>query len=679
MKFGSAKQRFGIVCPILLVMASYGVTHWLSQKASNQQQAEDSSSATDRQSLPTGEEIYNRFLEVSGGEDEIDQITSFHIQGEYVIQGAENTGEIELYYQRPDKLSFRVRLPEVGEFKRILNGSNGWSSGPQGELVKLQGKQLEDLRKQSRRAFSVIPQRSAIESFETIGIEQIKDQDCYAVKLKLKGVDNPVNEFFDCSTGFLVAREETNHNAQGKYELTGFISHYTRFGSLMIATQWDHQAAGQEWRARYTEIKLNVDIDSNVFTPPSGTEDTYAHRSDEEYYGNYVLPDGRVLSGGPFETPGTLLYYELQTLSINGLFKPSANNEDVYDSINDKGLTLRFSRDDRERVDGLSFRQSSDTLFHARKLPMGLEHVTFDNKGITLGGNLFLPPGKGPFGAVVFVSGSGDLHRQIGPIATFFLQHGIAVLSYDKRGVGQSEGKWREASFEIMAGDALAGVQLLRSRKEIDRKKIGIVGSSEGGWIAPIVAAKSPDVSFMILRAGPGQTNLETSLHELQNDLGVTGIEQAHIDRAIAHRKRINEFLRSGKTHKAMVEALIEPIKNEDWYKSIYGFSTPLSGWRWGFFSRNAGIDPPKIVEELSIPILWFLGEKDQNVDTKASIPRIKAAFDKSPGEDETLIVIPKVAHSFTVEDKSGKRVLSPGFFDVMEQWLVDRNLSQKQ
>ncbi len=145
--------------------------------------------------------------------------------------------------------------------------------------------------------------------------------------------------------------------------------------------------------------------------------------------------------------------------------------------------------------------------------PYRVEDVTYENKagGVHLAGTLTLPSGSGPFPAVILITGSGAQdrdesllgHKPFLVLADYLTRRGIAVLRVDDRGVGGSTGKTMNSTSEDFAGDALTGLGFLKERKEIDAQKIGLVGHSEGGIIAPIAAAVK-DVAFIVLMAGTG-------------------------------------------------------------------------------------------------------------------------------------------------------------------------------
>ena len=149
--------------------------------------------------------------------------------------------------------------------------------------------------------------------------------------------------------------------------------------------------------------------------------------------------------------------------------------------------------------------------------PYREEDVAYENPAanVRIAGTLTLPEGKGPFPAVLLIAGSGPLdrdetvhfHKPFLVLADHLTRQGIAVLRVDKRGVGKTTGEFAEATILDLADDVRAGVEYLKSRKEIDPKRIGLLGHSEGGVVGPILASQSPDVAFLVMLAGVGQNN----------------------------------------------------------------------------------------------------------------------------------------------------------------------------
>ncbi|MEO8071135.1 MAG: alpha/beta fold hydrolase, partial [Acidobacteriota bacterium] len=137
--------------------------------------------------------------------------------------------------------------------------------------------------------------------------------------------------------------------------------------------------------------------------------------------------------------------------------------------------------------------------------------LTFASGSLTLGGTLTLPAGRGPFPAIVLLTGSGPQNRDeeifgFRPflvLATHLAQQGIAVLRYDDRGVGSSSGSVSNSTTSDFADDARAALALLAARPEIDKRRLGLLGHSEGAVVAALVAAQSPEIAFVVLMAPP--------------------------------------------------------------------------------------------------------------------------------------------------------------------------------
>jgi cephalosporin-C deacetylase-like acetyl esterase len=131
-----------------------------------------------------------------------------------------------------------------------------------------------------------------------------------------------------------------------------------------------------------------------------------------------------------------------------------------------------------------------------------IETVAFTNGEVCVVGDYYKPTTPGPHPAVVFTHGSGDAGRDNGRYqeeAEYFAEEGIASLVFDKRGYGDSEGDWRTASFEDLALDAIAAVDHLKSRNDVDHSRIGLRGASQSGWVLPVAASKSESIRYLIL------------------------------------------------------------------------------------------------------------------------------------------------------------------------------------
>ncbi len=219
--------------------------------------------------------------------------------------------------------------------------------------------------------------------------------------------------------------------------------------------------------------------------------------------------------------------------------------------------------------------------------------VSFRNtsQDIALAGMLFVPDGEGPFPAVVVVHGSGTSRRDNGwylTLTDFLQKNGIVVLLPDKRGSEQSEGNWRTADFHDLATDTLAGIDYLRAQSDVEISTIGVVGMSQGGWIAPIVASESERLSFLITLAGSAVTPAEQLRYEENHNLRQMGFLPG-VSNAIA----------------LLSTAYIKGIGQRDFWQAVGSFD-PLPYW-----------------EALDVDAFVLFGSEDTNVPSARSAARL--------------------------------------------------------
>ena len=222
------------------------------------------------------------------------------------------------------------------------------------------------------------------------------------------------------------------------------------------------------------------------------------------------------------------------------------------------------------------------------------EEISFRNTAqqLQLGGLLFAPQGEGPFPAVVVIHGSGTSRRDSGwylKLTQYLQQNGIAVLLPDKRGSEKSEGNWRTADFHDLATDTLAGVEYLKNRDPIAVSQIGIVGMSQGGWIAPIVASQSDDIDFVVTLVGSAVTPAEQLVYEENYNIRQMGFLPG-FSNVLAH----------------LSSAHIRYVRMADWYDPI------------------AEYDPIPLWQVMSVEALVLYGRDDTNVPSVESAARLR-------------------------------------------------------
>ncbi|MDH4403511.1 MAG: alpha/beta fold hydrolase [Flavobacterium sp.] len=311
------------------------------------------------------------------------------------------------------------------------------------------------------------------------------------------------------------------------------------------------------------------------------------------------------------------------------------------------------------------------------------EEVVFENKSanINLAGTLSIPTKEGVFPAVILISGSGAQnrdeellgHKPFLVIADYLTKNGIAVLRFDDRGTAMSKGNYATATTLDFATDVEAAVLYLQTRNEIDQKKIGLIGHSEGGMIAPIVASKSKRVSFIVLLAGTGIPGDELLL--LQQELigKASGISENDLTKIKLSNSEIfnivNKATNPDQMRKDITDQINKSIKSDPESKIPEGISESdfidmqvsqlLSPWMQFFIKYN----PALALEKVKCPVLALNGDKDMQVPSKVNLDAINNALVKGGNKKVTIKELPNLNHLFQ-ECKTG----APQEYSEIEQ-----------
>jgi pimeloyl-ACP methyl ester carboxylesterase len=314
--------------------------------------------------------------------------------------------------------------------------------------------------------------------------------------------------------------------------------------------------------------------------------------------------------------------------------------------------------------------------------------------GVRLAGTLTTPPGNGPFPAVVLVSGSGPHDRNGGGgawkpflvIADNLARHGIATLRYDKRGHAQSTGDYAASTSVDFADDAEAAVHFLRGRSEIARDRVGMIGHSEGGMIAPMVAARSEAVAFIILLAGPGLPGDSLMLLQVAARDVAEGRSPA-LDRELDENRRLYFALRAARDSDDAVVRLVA-VQNEvvattpdnmkaDANRRLDRKRAILLTPFWLYFSRY---DPRPALRTVRVPVLALNGTLDVQVPYKANLPEIEAALRAGGNRDFTIVEMTGLNHLFQTEAGVSPsevsqidEIFAPAALDVIAKWITAR------
>jgi dienelactone hydrolase len=411
--------------------------------------------------------------------------------------------------------------------------------------------------------------------------------------------------------------------------------------------------------------------------------------------GNYRIAPDRVISMGPLdEAGGWLAFFDSRTRRGGVLY---ALSDTLFFTGPTFGIHYPIAiradvrLDARGNVRGLTWRERGTEAREATRLNDHVsEEVTFQNGAVRLAGTVTVPTGTGPYPAVILIHGAGRTipTRDFGYWSSYFSGHGLAVLAFDKRGGGASTGDANTATYEDLADDVLAGLTYLQSRSDIDPKRIGLYGTSNGGYIAPLAAVRSGGrVAFITVRSGSARTVGDNIAYELGNDLRPRGFSDAEVAQAVAMRQRVTDFVIS---HPTITTAGWDSLKNE---------VMAVAAERWFPWSRvlwvprvspsdSAAVsyvnklrtewqyDPIPYWRKVRTPVYIMLGGLDRSVPTAESAPLLREALAAAGNGDATVRVFERGNHGL-LESHTGYDgevyALShyvAGFQDGLIRWI---------
>jgi len=389
--------------------------------------------------------------------------------------------------------------------------------------------------------------------------------------------------------------------------------------------------------------------------------------------------------------PTTETKFENATLTISAAnlgvtFKGELVDEAIEGTFSQGGMEipLKLTREASEKLIANRPQEPKEPY------PYYAEEVSFRNEDadITLAGTLTLPKKEGKFPVVVLITGSGPQdrneelvgHKPFLVLADHLTRNGIAVLRYDDRGFGLSTGDFASATSADFATDVSSAVDYLKTRKEIDISKIGLVGHSEGGLIAPMVASKSKDLNFIVLLAGPGLRGDEILLLQQELIARVSGTSEENIRLTKELNTEVfNKVLESADLDtlkKDLTEYLTKTMNND--YNQLVPASMDVDNFiasqvnaiatPWMvFFMKH---DPAPVLEKVSCSVLAINGEKDLQVPPKENLSAIEKALQKGGNQDFTVAELPKLNHLFQ-ESETG----APSEYGAIEQTFAPKAL----
>ena len=314
------------------------------------------------------------------------------------------------------------------------------------------------------------------------------------------------------------------------------------------------------------------------------------------------------------------------------------------------------------------------------------EDVKFLNPkaNIKLAGTLTLPKKEGKYPVIVMITGSGAEnrdeeifgHKPFLVIADHLAKNGIGVLRFDDRGFAQSEGNFATATSEDFATDVESAVAYLKTRKDVNLKKIGLMGHSEGGIIAPMVAARSNDVAFIVLLAGPGISGYE--LLPLQGELinRASGMSEADALAAKKMSQGAFDIVKNSTDSKTLEADLTAYFKKIGMPEKEAKNNARQTAAPWTqFFIKY---DPTTALKKVKVPVLAVNGEKDLQVPADIDLKVIKETLEKSGNKKVTTIKFPNLNHLFQecqtgLVSEYGKieQTFSPSALKEITDWII--------
>jgi pimeloyl-ACP methyl ester carboxylesterase len=315
--------------------------------------------------------------------------------------------------------------------------------------------------------------------------------------------------------------------------------------------------------------------------------------------------------------------------------------------------------------------------------PYRAEDLKYPNPkaGIELAATLTLPPGKGPFPAVVLITGSGQQdrdetlldHKPFLVLADALTRKGIAVLRSDDRGAGGSGGDFAVATTADFATDVEAAVAYLKTRPEVDVHRIGLAGHSEGGVIAPMVAARNRDIAFIVMLAGTGVPGDQIIVAQTVAGVEAEGASHEQALQTGAQERRILDLVEKEKDpailkQKLAAETGMPPAQLDIVYRQL------TSPWYLYFLSY----DPAPALRKVSCPVLALNGSLDTQVPPKLNLPAIRQALQEGGNQHFEVVELPGLNHLFQHAKTGGfseyariEETMAPEVLEKIATWIL--------
>jgi pimeloyl-ACP methyl ester carboxylesterase len=394
----------------------------------------------------------------------------------------------------------------------------------------------------------------------------------------------------------------------------------------------------------------------------------------------------------------------IEMKQLNGSYQGRLLNDSTISGKWSQGVSLPLNLRRIEKVTEVQKPQTPKPPF-----PYKSEDILYFNAShkIQYGATITIPQGKGPFPAVLLITGSGQQnrdeevmgHKPFAIIADYLTKKGFVVLRVDDRGMGQTTGDVALATSADFANDALVSLDYLKNRAEVIKEKIGLMGHSEGGMIAEMIGAKRKDLSFIVLLAAPGESITDLMVHQNEAVLTAAGLPKDYIQPYLGlYRKLASAAANAPSAEAAKIEAskLVEEwtavtpanivqattgIKDEETKQKFIDLFTRQTSVPW--FKYFLSYNPAPDLQKISARVLALNGDRDVQVVSAFNLPAIEAALKKSSSPSWLVKQLPGLNHLFqhctrcTVEEYGQlDESFAPEALEIIGNWLK-QNIQQ--
>jgi len=394
----------------------------------------------------------------------------------------------------------------------------------------------------------------------------------------------------------------------------------------------------------------------------------------------------------------------IQMKNLRATYSGTLKNDSTLQGIFNQGIPLPLNLKKVEKASVKIKPQEPKPPFPYKNLDVVYENA---DKSLKYGATITIPNGNGPFPAAVLITGSGPQnrdeeimgHKPFAVIADYLTRQGYIILRVDDRGVGKSSGDFSKATTADFAKDVNASVDYLLSRPEVDKNKLGLIGHSEGGMIAPMVVAERKDIDFVVLLAGPGVKIVDLMSEQNSAILRSMKVPENAIDvyrpfykKLITKlgaindttealniaRREMNEW--AGKTDIKLLDQLDmdkEQSREEIAYANVQALSSP-------WFKYFLQFDPAPYLKKMKCKVLALNGDKDIQVIAQQNLPGIEKALKKARNKNFEIKQLPGLNHLFQtckectiVEYGMLDETFSPEVLKLISDWLI-KNVKSK-